>query len=144
MKGLSYYQVTPLNFSTNNFVIFFSFVFLGRIIPESPADRCGELKVDDRLLSVNGNDVSDLNHSEIVSMVKNSGLQVTLTIEGPVKRDIVGTVQQRENKEDISSPPPPRPVEPRNYTPSFNSYNRTTDTALIEEYRKQRQVQKNL
>lgn len=79
-------------------------------------------------------------------MVKNSGLQVTLTIEGPVKRIITaggrtgGGFQQRENKEDISSPPPPRPVEPRNYTPSFHSYNRTTDTALIEEYKKQRQV----
>lgn len=106
---------------------------IGRIIPESPADRCGELKVDDRLLSVNGHDVSNMNHSEIVSMVKRSGLEVTLTIEGPVKKLI-----NANNQEDTVSPPPPRPVEPRNYTPSFNSYNRTTDTALIEEYRKQR------
>lgn len=105
----------------------------GRIIPGSPADRCGELKVDDRLLSVNDNDVSTLSHSEIVSMVKNSGLSVELVIEGPVK-----TMQK--SAEDATSPPPPRPVEPRNYTPSFNSYNRTTDASLIEEYRKQRQV----
>lgn len=92
------------------------------------------MKVDDRLLSVNGNDVSELNHSEIVCMVKNSGLSVTLTIEGPLK-----TLTNKQD-DDLTSPPPPRPVEPRNYKPSFSSYNRTTDSALVEEYRKQRQV----
>ena len=113
------------------------FALLGRIIPSSPADRCGELKVDDRLLSVNGNDVSTLTHSEIVSMVKNSGLSVELVIEGPLK-----SLMNNANKapEDTTSPPPPRPVEPRNYTPSANSYNRTTDASLIDQYRKQRLV----
>ena len=86
------------------------------------------------MLSVNGNDVSELNHSEIVCMVKNSGLSVTLTIEGPVK-----TLANKQD-DDVTSPPPPRPAEPRNYKPSFSSYNRTTDSSLIDEYRRQRQV----
>lgn len=118
-------------------------VFKGRIIPGSPADRCGELKVDDRLLSVNKNDVSTLSHSEIVSMVKNSGLSVELEIEGPIKTAVTTTTAATKT-EDTTSPPPPRPVEPRNYTPSFNSYNRTTDANLIEEYRKQRQVHNSI
>ena len=52
-----------------------------RIVPDSPSARSSLLTKDDKLLEVNGHDVSKMSHSEIVSMVKNSGLQVKLGME---------------------------------------------------------------
>ncbi|XP_065656846.1 membrane-associated guanylate kinase, WW and PDZ domain-containing protein 1 isoform X3 [Hydra vulgaris] len=93
---------------------------IGRIIPGSPSDRCGELHVNDVLISVNDTDVSTLSHSEIVSMVKSSGLHVKL---------VVTPAYTQSNNPSDEVPPcpakpqyyddaPPRPAEPRNYTPS--------------------------
>lgn len=105
---------------------------IGRIIPGSPADRCGELSVDDKLLAVNDNDVSGISHSEIVSMVKNSGLQVKLLIDRP------GENSRPNSQSDEVVDAPPRPAGPRNYVPATQSYNRQTDN-LREEYQRQRQ-----
>ena len=57
----------------------------GRIIGGSPADRSGQLSVDDRILEINGSNVSDFPHSDIVGMVKNSGYSLRLKIARPGK-----------------------------------------------------------
>ncbi|XP_014854499.1 PREDICTED: membrane-associated guanylate kinase, WW and PDZ domain-containing protein 1-like isoform X4 [Poecilia mexicana] len=53
---------------------------IGRIIEGSPADRCGKLKVGDRILAVNGNSITNKSHSDIVNLIKEAGNTVTLRI----------------------------------------------------------------
>lgn len=67
--------------------IYFGFVFflavphkIGRIIDGSPADRCAKLKVGDRILAVNGQSIVSMPHADIVKLIKDAGLSVTLRI----------------------------------------------------------------
>uniref|UniRef100_A0A8C9VTA7 Membrane-associated guanylate kinase, WW and PDZ domain-containing protein 2 n=1 Tax=Scleropages formosus TaxID=113540 RepID=A0A8C9VTA7_SCLFO len=53
---------------------------IGRIIDGSPADRCGKLKVGDRILAVNGQSIIDMPHADIVKLIKDAGLSVTLRL----------------------------------------------------------------
>ncbi|XP_038666506.1 membrane-associated guanylate kinase, WW and PDZ domain-containing protein 1b isoform X5 [Scyliorhinus canicula] len=53
---------------------------IGRIIEGSPADRCGQLKVGDRILAVNGCSITNKSHSDIVNLIKEAGNTVTLRI----------------------------------------------------------------
>uniref|UniRef100_A0A8C1QJJ9 Membrane-associated guanylate kinase, WW and PDZ domain-containing protein 1 n=1 Tax=Cyprinus carpio TaxID=7962 RepID=A0A8C1QJJ9_CYPCA len=53
---------------------------IGRIIECSPADRCGKLKVGDRILAVNSCSITNKSHSDIVNLIKEAGNIVTLRI----------------------------------------------------------------
>lgn len=53
---------------------------IGRIIEGSPADRCGKLKVGDRILAVNSQSIVSMPHGDIVKLIKDAGLSVTLRI----------------------------------------------------------------
>uniref|UniRef100_A0AAY4DCB8 Membrane-associated guanylate kinase, WW and PDZ domain-containing protein 1 n=1 Tax=Denticeps clupeoides TaxID=299321 RepID=A0AAY4DCB8_9TELE len=53
---------------------------IGRIIEGSPADRCGRLKVGDRILAVNSCSITNKSHSDIVNLIKEAGNTVTLRI----------------------------------------------------------------
>ncbi|XP_042586309.1 membrane-associated guanylate kinase, WW and PDZ domain-containing protein 1-like isoform X1 [Cyprinus carpio] len=53
---------------------------IGRIIECSPADRCGKLKVGDRILAVNGCSITNKSHSDIVNLIKEAGKAVSLRI----------------------------------------------------------------
>ncbi|XP_007889105.2 membrane-associated guanylate kinase, WW and PDZ domain-containing protein 2a isoform X4 [Callorhinchus milii] len=53
---------------------------IGRIIDGSPADRCGRLKVGDRILAVNGQSIINMPHADIVKLIKDAGLSVSLRI----------------------------------------------------------------
>merc|ERR1712226_731126 len=57
---------------------------IGRIIPGSPAERCGRLHVGDRILAVNHVDINSLHHGEIVNLIKDSGLSVVMTVGPPI------------------------------------------------------------
>ncbi|PSN56094.1 hypothetical protein C0J52_05890 [Blattella germanica] len=57
---------------------------IGRIIEGSPAERCGQLHVGDRILAVNHIDIMNLHHGDIVNLIKDSGYTVTLTIGPPL------------------------------------------------------------
>ncbi|XP_076845283.1 membrane-associated guanylate kinase, WW and PDZ domain-containing protein 1b isoform X11 [Brachyhypopomus gauderio] len=52
----------------------------GRIIEGSPADRCGKLRVGDRILAVNGCSITNKSHSDIVNLIKEAGNTVSLRI----------------------------------------------------------------
>jgi C-terminal processing protease CtpA/Prc len=54
-----------------------------RLVPGSPAETCGLLHVGDELLAVNGQDVSQMDHSDIVSLIKSSGMSIHLTVQQP-------------------------------------------------------------
>ncbi|XP_054737003.1 membrane-associated guanylate kinase, WW and PDZ domain-containing protein 1 [Anastrepha obliqua] len=56
---------------------------IGKLIPGSPADRCGELKVGDRIIAVNRIDIAGMPHGDVVNLIKESGLHVRLTIGCP-------------------------------------------------------------
>lgn len=53
---------------------------IGRIIDKSPAQRCQRLRIRDRIIAVNGQDITDLSHPDIVNMIKESGRQLRLKI----------------------------------------------------------------
>ncbi|CAH1153366.1 unnamed protein product [Phaedon cochleariae] len=53
---------------------------IGRLIEDSPAERCGKLRVGDYIVAVNHIDIMHLSHGDIVNLIKESGLSVTLTI----------------------------------------------------------------
>ncbi|VDM60942.1 unnamed protein product [Angiostrongylus costaricensis] len=57
---------------------------IGQILENSPAENCGNLKVGDRVVAVNGIDIRNLSHGEIVGLIKASGLTVRLTIAPPL------------------------------------------------------------
>lgn len=54
--------------------------FIGKLIPNSPAERCGELKIGDRIIAVNDIDIMNVPHGDVVKIIKDSGLQVQLTV----------------------------------------------------------------
>nr|XP_022295952.1 membrane-associated guanylate kinase, WW and PDZ domain-containing protein 3-like isoform X10 [Crassostrea virginica] len=57
---------------------------IGKIIENSPAERCGRLHVGDRILAVNGVDISHMHHEDIVNLIKDTGYSVTLTVGPPI------------------------------------------------------------
>lgn len=62
---------------------------IGRVIEGSPADRCRQLKVGDRISAVNGQSIVELSHDNIVQLIKDAGNTVALTViaeEGKTKQ----------------------------------------------------------
>ncbi|KAK3103335.1 hypothetical protein FSP39_018567 [Pinctada imbricata] len=68
---------------------------IGRIIENSPAERCGRLHIGDRILAVNGVDISHMHHEDIVNLIKDSGYSVTLTV-GPPQDDASSTTSNSQ------------------------------------------------
>merc|ERR1740116_526391 len=71
---------------------------IGRIIPGSPAERCGRLQVGDRILAVNHVEIASLHHGEIVNLIKDSGYSVTLTVGPPI--DDASSTASTSHRED--------------------------------------------
>ncbi|KAG9510881.1 Membrane-associated guanylate kinase, WW and PDZ domain-containing protein 3, partial [Fragariocoptes setiger] len=58
-----------------------NYALIGRIIEGSPAHRCQRLQIRDRIIAVNGRDItSSMTHPEIVNMIKESGHTLKLRI----------------------------------------------------------------
>ncbi|XP_064444678.1 membrane-associated guanylate kinase, WW and PDZ domain-containing protein 3 isoform X2 [Mirounga angustirostris] len=53
---------------------------IGRVIEGSPADHCGKLKIGDHISAVNGQSIVELSHDNIVQLIKDAGVTVTLTV----------------------------------------------------------------
>ncbi|KAI1286845.1 Membrane-associated guanylate kinase, WW and PDZ domain-containing protein 2 [Halotydeus destructor] len=53
---------------------------IGRIIDGSPAQRCQQLRIRDRIIAVNRQDITKMSHPEIVNMIKESGTALCLKI----------------------------------------------------------------
>ncbi|XP_067928192.1 membrane-associated guanylate kinase, WW and PDZ domain-containing protein 2-like isoform X2 [Watersipora subatra] len=65
---------------------------VGRIIEGSPAEKCGMLRVGDRIVAVNDVDISRMLHEDIVNLIKDSGYSVKLVVAPPSP-----SVDQRPN-----------------------------------------------
>lgn len=74
-------------------------MFVGRLIPDSPADQSGLLFMYDELLAVNNTDVSRMDHADIVGLIKSSGISIQLTVQQPEDIDLI--VRQQMVKELI-------------------------------------------
>jgi C-terminal processing protease CtpA/Prc len=59
-----------------------------RLVAGSPAESCQQLYVSDELLAVNHHDVSHMDHSDIVSLIKNSGVSIHLTVQQPEPEEL--------------------------------------------------------
>lgn len=53
---------------------------IGRIIDDSPAQRCQRIRVRDQIIAVNGEDITSMSHPDIVNMIKESGRSLRLKI----------------------------------------------------------------
>ncbi|XP_059171785.1 membrane-associated guanylate kinase, WW and PDZ domain-containing protein 1-like isoform X2 [Physella acuta] len=79
--------------------------WIGHIQENSPAARCGRLHIGDRILAVNGVDTSNMHHKDVVSLIKESGFSVALTI-GPPPDDNSSTTSYRSSAGSSGNPPP--------------------------------------
>ncbi|XP_041966468.1 membrane-associated guanylate kinase, WW and PDZ domain-containing protein 2 isoform X2 [Alosa sapidissima] len=78
-EGFGFVIISSLNRPENSATITVPHK-IGRIIEGSPADRCGKLKVGDRIMAVNGQSIINMPHADIVKLIKDAGLSVTLHI----------------------------------------------------------------
>ncbi|XP_014671282.1 PREDICTED: membrane-associated guanylate kinase, WW and PDZ domain-containing protein 2-like isoform X2 [Priapulus caudatus] len=93
---------------------------IGRLIEGSPAERCGRLGLGDRILAVNGVNIVNLQHGDVVKLIKDSGLRVTLTVGAPLADDECHTsnmIQQPSPHQE--APPPMKPA--RSHSPASRS-----------------------
>ena len=56
---------------------------LGRLIPGSPTEACGKLFLYDKLLIVNGHDVTRMDHGDVVQLIKCSDITIRLVVQQP-------------------------------------------------------------
>ncbi|XP_060135492.1 membrane-associated guanylate kinase, WW and PDZ domain-containing protein 2 isoform X12 [Zootoca vivipara] len=113
---------------------------IGRIIDGSPADRCAKLKVGDRILAVNGQSIINMPHADIVKLIKDAGLSVTLRIipqeelnspasapssekQSPMAQQHSPMAQQSplSQQSPVTQPAPPQPLQPQGHENSYRS-----------------------
>uniref|UniRef100_A0A182VYH0 PDZ domain-containing protein n=1 Tax=Anopheles minimus TaxID=112268 RepID=A0A182VYH0_9DIPT len=56
-------------------------LFIKSIIPDSPADKCGELKIGDRILAVNENSLENASHEKAVNYIKTANDRIVLVVQ---------------------------------------------------------------
>uniref|UniRef100_A0A9J8CQG0 Membrane-associated guanylate kinase, WW and PDZ domain-containing protein 1 n=1 Tax=Cyprinus carpio carpio TaxID=630221 RepID=A0A9J8CQG0_CYPCA len=79
---------------------------IGRIIEGSPADHCGKLKVGDRILAVNNQSIVNMPHADIVKLIKDAGLSVTLRIIPQEGELITPSAGSSEKQSPMAQPSP--------------------------------------
>ncbi|XP_042598791.1 membrane-associated guanylate kinase, WW and PDZ domain-containing protein 2-like isoform X13 [Cyprinus carpio] len=103
---------------------------IGRIIEGSPADHCGKLRVGDRILAVNNQSIINMPHADIVKLIKDAGLSVTLRIIPQEETNSTPSAGSSEKQSPMAQPSPvcqPSTVNqtgaahPANSTPQLNS-----------------------
>ncbi|VDQ08728.1 unnamed protein product [Trichobilharzia regenti] len=72
-EGFGFVIVTSLNNEKTSEI--------GRIIPGSPAEKCGQLEVGQRILAINGYWLTGINHIDIVNLIRQSQQELLLTVE---------------------------------------------------------------
>lgn len=103
---------------------------VGQIQPGSPAARCGRLAVGDRVVAVNGMDILNMAHPDIIALIKDSGLSVRLTIApsdsaGPVLPMVSATLGRNFTmngthfESNYGLPPPPPSVYEKLQPPTY-------------------------
>ncbi|XP_062853005.1 membrane-associated guanylate kinase, WW and PDZ domain-containing protein 2a isoform X2 [Trichomycterus rosablanca] len=100
---------------------------IGRIIEGSPAERSGKLKVGDRILAVNNQSIVSMAHGDIVKLIKDAGLSVTLRVLPHDDTSSTPSAASSEKHSPLAQPSPvtqnkqPEPGTP----PSVHLHNQT-------------------
>uniref|UniRef100_A0A8C1SS95 Membrane-associated guanylate kinase, WW and PDZ domain-containing protein 1 n=1 Tax=Cyprinus carpio TaxID=7962 RepID=A0A8C1SS95_CYPCA len=117
---------------------------IGRIIEGSPADHCGKLKVGDRILAVNNQSIVNMPHADIVKLIKDAGLSVTLRIIPQEETNSTPSAGSSEKQSPMAQPspvcqpstvnqtgaaPPPNSTPQPNSAPQLSSITQTTSEA---------------
>uniref|UniRef100_A0A9J8DI86 Membrane-associated guanylate kinase, WW and PDZ domain-containing protein 1 n=1 Tax=Cyprinus carpio carpio TaxID=630221 RepID=A0A9J8DI86_CYPCA len=117
---------------------------IGRIIEGSPADHCGKLKVGDRILAVNNQSIVNMPHADIVKLIKDAGLSVTLRIIPQEETNSTPSAGSSEKQSPMAQPspvcqpstvnqtgaaPPPNSTTQPNSAPQLSSITQTTSEA---------------
>lgn len=55
-------------------------IFISRVIPQGLACKTGRLRIGDRLLKINGKEVSDWTHPEVIRALCEPAMQIILTV----------------------------------------------------------------
>ena len=79
---------------------------IGKLVAGSPAERCEDLKVDDKIVAVNQIDITGMSHGDVVNLVKESGLHVRLTIGNPkenIFNGAAGSKQMQQQQQFINN-----------------------------------------
>ncbi|XP_056603588.1 membrane-associated guanylate kinase, WW and PDZ domain-containing protein 2a isoform X2 [Triplophysa dalaica] len=79
---------------------------IGRIIEGSPADHSGKLKVGDRILAVNNQSIVNMPHADIVKLIKDAGLSVTLRIIPQEETNSTPSAGSSEKQSPMAQPSP--------------------------------------
>ncbi|XP_062707771.1 inactivation-no-after-potential D protein isoform X4 [Aedes albopictus] len=61
-------------------------IFIKNIIRNSPADKCGLLKVGDRILSVDGTNIRHSSHDHALKSIKNADSKIVLRVQSLIKK----------------------------------------------------------
>ncbi|XP_074118253.1 protein scribble homolog isoform X17 [Sminthopsis crassicaudata] len=80
-------------------------IFISRIAEGGAAHRAGTLQVGDRVISINGVDMTEARHDQAVALLTAASPTITLLLE----READGPLTPAPS---LSSPPPPSPVTP--------------------------------
>ncbi|KFB53082.1 AGAP002145-PA-like protein [Anopheles sinensis] len=65
-------------------------LFIKSIIPDSPADKCGELRIGDRILAVNENSLENASHEKAVNYIKTANDRIVLVVQS-LERNVTET-----------------------------------------------------
>ncbi|CAI4227941.1 unnamed protein product [Auanema sp. JU1783] len=107
---------------------------IGQILDNSPAARCGKLKVGDRVIAVNGINILNMSHGDIVNLIKTSGLSVRLTIVPSPETPLATSTLNRPS----INPPAFKPTSNYSTIPSSNyaqySTLPSTNNGIYSEY----------
>uniref|UniRef100_A0A671QSP8 Membrane-associated guanylate kinase, WW and PDZ domain-containing protein 2-like n=1 Tax=Sinocyclocheilus anshuiensis TaxID=1608454 RepID=A0A671QSP8_9TELE len=113
---------------------------IGRIIEGSPADHCGKLRVGDRILAVNNQSIVNMPHADIVKLIKDAGLSVTLRIIPQEETNSTPSAGSSEKQSPMAQPSPvcqptqPSPVtqtSPANQPSSVTQQNPPTQPSAV-------------
>lgn len=79
-------------------------IFIKNVIDNSPADACGQLKIGDRILVVDGTDIRDSTHEAAVETIKKAGECLKLIVQSLNKG---GSNNENGGFDFIKKGPPP-------------------------------------
>ncbi|XP_058624335.1 multiple PDZ domain protein [Onychostoma macrolepis] len=93
-------------------------IFVKHIAEDSPAARNSTLKEGDRILQVQGVDVSDFTHEEAVEAIRRAGDKVELLVQSP-QFSALDNCSEDDNVSKSNSPNNQEPEIPNNLSPTY-------------------------
>ncbi|XP_055918879.1 inactivation-no-after-potential D protein [Eupeodes corollae] len=120
-------------------------IFIKGIVPQSPAHICGKLKVGDRILTLNQQDVRNATEQNVIDLIKDAGMKINLEVQTfghkqnevsevqlkPVKQKSIenGTVERKDTIKKDNKQPSNKPLMPKDLIKTST----TTSSAVVDD-----------